>query len=242
MQGRHRFLQFYRSLKKHRLLFWVLTLTCTVLSVCLMSFFLVPQYESRAQVIVNQHLESDEQVDIYSMNQLETNLQLINTYGDIIFGYQVLEEVNQRLGEQYTVDELSSVLTLNHSPDSQAFYVRAHMESPQEAQQVLNKFIEVFQELLIEIYEQEISSVVVLSEASYNPNPVAPSIGRFTFIGAVIGIFISIIVINLIELSDPHIRSSEDLVQFGMNNLGEINLLTKNELKYSRASHVNDKY
>lgn len=241
MQERNRFFKFYRLIKRHRILFWVITIICTALSGFLMSFFLEPQYESRAQLLVNQHIESEEREDIFSMGQLEANIELINTYGDIFFGTQVLEEVNQRLDGQYYVNELRSALTLTQSLDSQSFYIKARMDSPLEAQQVLNTVIEEFQEFLAEIYGDEYSSVIVLSEPSYNPNMVAPSLGRFIFIGAVMGIFISVIMICWIELSDSRINSIEDLMQFGMNNLGEINLLSRRELKYSRPRQVKRK-
>src|SRR5699024_6318004 len=159
---------------------------------------------------------------------------LVNTYKDIIRGNAVLEAVSDSLGNVFTIEELRDSITVEQSANSQAFYVRAIMGSPTDAQNVVNNVITQFENTLREFYGEEVSSINLVSAASYNPNQVSPSIVLYALIGAVLG-FVIIAGISLIqELMDTRVKSADDLTNMGMIRLAEINKLTDAQVKKNR--------
>src|SRR5699024_11017064 len=155
-------------------------------------------------------------------------------YKDIILGNAVLEGVNENLGNVFTIGELSNAITVEQSPNSQAFYISAIMGSPTDAQNVVNNVITEFENTLREFYGEEVSSINLVSAASYNPNQVSPSLIIFALIGGMLG-FIIMAGIGLVkELMDTRVKSVDDLTNMGMIRLGEINELTNAQVKKNR--------
>src|SRR5699024_596981 len=127
---------------------------------------------------------------------------------DIILGNAVLEGVNENLGNVFTIDELSNAITVEQSPNSQAFYISAIMDSPTDAQNVVINVITEFENTLREFYGEEVSSINLVSAATYNPNQVSPSLILYAIIGGLLG-FIMMTVISLIqERMDTRVKAA----------------------------------
>src|SRR5699024_2912050 len=85
-----------------------------------------------------------------------------------------------------------------------------------------------------EFYGEEVSSINLVSAATYNPNQVSPSIIIYALIGGILG-FIVISIISLgQELMDTRVKSADDLTNMGMIRLAEINELTDAQVKKNR--------
>ena len=224
-------LDLWKILRKYYARIIGMTVVGAVLAVVFMMLFVDRQYESEAQLLVNQSASQDTAIQF---NEVQTNVNLVNTYKDIIFGNAVLEAVNNNLGRVFTVDELRGSITVEQSPNSQAFYIRAIMGSPTDAQNVVNNVITEFENTLREFYGEEVSSINLVSAASYNPNQVSPSLVLYALIGALLG-FVIITGISLIqELMDTRVKSADDLTNMGMIRLAEINELTDAQVKKNR--------
>src|SRR5699024_802536 len=143
------------------------------LAIVFRMLFVERQYESEAQLLVNQSNNTESAIQY---NEIQTNVSLVQTYSDIITGNAVLESVNEQLGDVFTLGELNAAIRVEQSPNSQAFFIRATMESPTDAQNVVNTVVSEFESELRAIYGDDVSSVYVMSSASYNPNPTSPSI------------------------------------------------------------------
>jgi len=201
--------------------------------VLIMMFFITPKYSSEAQLLVNQQTSDSTQAQI-QYNEIQTNIQLINTYSDIITGHSILSQVNQNLSNQYEIGDLSNAVSVKQSSNSQAFNLSVTMESPEDAQLVLNEIINVFESTIKEVYD--VASILVLSPASYNVNKVSPNLTIFILMGAVIGLAISMIIILIVELMDTTVKEDEFVSQLGLINLGHVYELSNKELKQSRLS------
>lgn len=214
------------------------TIIAGAISVIFMMFFVDRQYESEAQLLVNQSNGTDLPVQY---NEVQTNINLVNTYRDIIQGNAVLGQVNENLGNVFTITELREAISIEQSQDSQAFYISAVLDSPTDAQNVVNNIVSEFENTLREVYEENVSSVYVMSTASYNPNPVSPSLILFALGGGILG-FITMIIIALVrELGDNRVKSASDLTDMGMIRLAEIHELTPAQVKKNRFRIESDK-
>src|SRR5699024_2369388 len=116
----------------------------------------------------------------------------VNTYKDIIRGNAVLEQVNANLGNVFTVSQLRGAISVEQSANSQAFYISAIMESPTDAQNVVNNVITVFEDTLLDVYGEDVSSIYVMSQASYNPMQVSPNVFRYALIGGMTGFILMV--------------------------------------------------
>ena len=90
MQEEISLLELWQMLKRHLGKIIGLTVLFAALSAAFMVFFVQPSYSSNAQLIVNQQNSNEQQT--IQLNEIQTNVQLINTYSDIITADSVLNE------------------------------------------------------------------------------------------------------------------------------------------------------
>ena len=208
-----------------------MTIIGAALAVAFMLLFVERKYESEAQLLVNQ---SSGQETTMQYSELQSNVYLINTYTDIIQGDAVLTAVNESLGNHFTIGELRDAISVTQSQNSQAFYITATMESPVDAQNIVNSIITEFENTLMAFYGDDVTGIYVMSSASYNPNPVSPSIIIYGLIGGMLGFIIMAGIALVKELMDTRVKSVDDLTNMGLIRLGEINELTNAQVKKNR--------
>lgn len=219
--------------KKHAFRIFSLMIVGVIVSILFMIFFVTPQYESQAQLLVNSRDQSVTQNTI-QYSELQANSQLINTYRDIIRGDAVLTEVSEEMGSELSVTQLRSTISVEQSPNSQAFNVTVQTDSPQTSQDILYNVITLFEETVREVYEE--SNIFILSPASYNSSRVSPSLPIYAIIGALIGIALSVLLVLILEISDTTVKDEEFMTSLGITNLGSINELSSKEVKQSRIA------
>lgn len=208
-----------------------MTVIGAAIAAVFMMLFVDRQYESEAQLLVNQNSGQETSMQ-YS--ELQSNVYLINTYTDMIQGDAVLGAVNESLGNVFTIGEIRDSINVEQSPNSQAFYISSTMASPTDAQNIVNSIIVEFENTLVEFYGDDVSGIYVMSSASYNPNPVSPSLIMYALIGGLLGFILMVGIALLRELMDNTVNSADDLTNMGLIRLAEINELSNAEIKKNR--------
>lgn len=231
MQEELTFSRLYQLLKKYLFSIIMTAILGAGISLAGMYFFVTPLYSSDAQLLVNQRQTTDAPIQY---NEIQSNIQLISTYSDIIKGHAVLDQVSQNLDGAYTIEELDESISVTQSPESQVFYLSAVNESPTQAQIIVNEVITVLDSTLSEIYDDTETSINVISPATWNGRSVSPNPLLFIAIGAAVGLLFSLTRIFIVELMDTTLRDDEFLAQQGFTNLGQIYELSNKELKNSR--------
>ena len=226
--------ELYQIVKKHLFTIVIAMFSGILILVLAMMFLVTPKYSSEAQLLVSQ--ENEQQQTQILTSEIQGNVMLINTYQDIIKGHSTLNKVNENLGTQYPISGLKKAISVSQSTNSQAFNVAVTMETPDEAQMILNELIDVFEETIQGVSAFNAASILILSPASFNPNKVSPSLTMFILLGALIGLGISVVIIIAIELLDTTVKDDDYLVQLGLINLGHVYELSSKELKQSRLS------
>ncbi|MBG9981828.1 LPS chain length-determining protein [Aerococcaceae bacterium DSM 111020] len=234
MQEEFNLINLWQMFKRHLLKIIGLTVLFALLAAALMHFFVQPKYQSNAQLIVNQQGNSDESA--IQLNEIQTNVQLINTYQDIILADAVLDEVSERSQNIYSPAELRGAVSVNQTQNSQAFEIVVTLDNPENAQTVLNVLLEVFEETIAGIYESEEPNIHVISQASFNPNPVSPNILMYLILGAMIGFVLGLIWALVQELSDTTVKNADMLTDHGLINLGNISTISSKDIKDTRLS------
>lgn len=85
--------ELFLILKKRIVLIISIVLAAVMISGVVSYFILTPIYQSSTQILVNQAKEDQQ----YSTTEVQTNLQLINTYNVIIKSPAILDIVKQEL-------------------------------------------------------------------------------------------------------------------------------------------------
>ncbi|EPH07759.1 YveK family protein [Facklamia hominis] len=224
-------LDLWKLFLKHFKTIFFTTLLGIIVSVVVTKVFITPQYKSKAELIVNQESNSSQTIQY---NDLQTSINLINTYKDIIQSESLLTEVSQKMGGQVTAEQLSDSIDVEQSQNSQAFEVSATLPDPKLAQEVVDNVVASFQETLKGIYGDKISNIYLLSSANYNPVAVSPRTILSALIGMVLGGALSLLVVIVQELSDTTVKNEDFLNGLGMIKLGEVYSISKEDRKKAR--------
>ncbi|WP_017723022.1 Wzz/FepE/Etk N-terminal domain-containing protein [Staphylococcus xylosus] len=192
-------------LRKNLKLLMLLPLLCLVVSAIISLFFLDEKYQASTQVLVNQK-ESDSQM---MAQEVQSNIQLVNTYSEIVKSPRILDKVSKELNRKYTTQELSNMLTVTNQAESQLLNIDIVNKSGKEAEVIANKVAEVFSKEVPDI--MNVNNVSILSKADDSATKVAPKPLLNLVIGLVLGIILALVVIFIREIIDKRIKSEEDV-------------------------------
>ncbi|HFU3800013.1 TPA: YveK family protein [Streptococcus suis] len=215
---------------------FIMIITCALFGGLVMgmyaNFAVKPQYDSSAQLLVAQ-----DPIDIGSgntyvqaANSIRTNLEMIPTYRDILYGVPVLGKVSENFNGKYSATDLKERLSFVQTEDSQAFVVKLRMDDAKEAQVVLEEITTIFSQTLQEIYSQGFGKVVVLSPASYSSNKVSPSIVKNIVSGILAGVFISFGFILSRNILDNTVKNDSLLQSYDLTLLTELYNMSKKDI------------
>src|SRR3954470_23184417 len=159
------------TLKKRLLLIVSITVIAAIISGVVSYFFLTPIYQASTQILVNQK-KSDQSV--YNANEVQTNLQLINTYNVIITSPAILDIVSKELDLKMTAAQLKGKITVGSEKDSQVVNLSVQDPDAEVAAQIANKTAEVFKRQIPSIMKVDNVSILAKADVSENPSPIKP--------------------------------------------------------------------
>lgn len=192
-------------------------------------FFVTPQYQSTSKIVVNQTQQTGQAI---TNTDIQTNLNLINTYQSIIKEPIILEEVIQKTNSDLTTQEMSDKLSIQTDSTSLVFGVTVSDENPYVATELANVIAGTFQEKIGDILEVE--SVTILSQAVPSDEPVSPNIPVNLAVGLILGLIIGVGTAVLTEFLDKRVKDSKLIEDMGWTNLGAVLEMSHEELKDTR--------
>ena len=195
-----------------RKLWLVLTIVLGVAASGIISAFVMsPVYQATTKIIVN---KADEYgAGQMSLNDLNFNLRLIETYQEIIKTpaiMKVVEEDHPELG--LTVDELIKKINISTVNNSQVMTLTARDPSYSQAAGIVNAVSEVFQREIPGIMNVDNVSILSTADVEATPSPVSPNVKLNMAIAAVVALMLAIGVIFLIEYLDDTIKTEQDVL------------------------------
>ncbi|PAE25779.1 Wzz/FepE/Etk N-terminal domain-containing protein [Bacillus sp. 7894-2] len=209
-----------QTLKKRMTLIFAVTIAAVMISGIVSYFFLTPIYQSSTQILVNQ--AKDEQ-STYSAGEVQTNLQLINTYNVIIKSAAILELVKEELKLDMTTGALNQKITVQSEQNSQVVNISVQDENPKRAADIANTTAEVFQKEIVDI--MNINNVTILAKAEVGENqaPIKPQPLLNIAIALVVGLMAGVGIAFLLEYLDNTIKDEQDIEKtLGLPVLGVI--------------------
>jgi capsular polysaccharide biosynthesis protein len=221
------------TLKKRIQLIMFITLTAIVVSGGVSFFLLTPIYQSSTQLLVNQS-KSDQPA--YNIGEIQTNLQLINTYNVIMKSPAILEKVIVDLNLNMSASELNEKLTVASEKDSQVINLAVQDPDPKKAAEIANQTAEVFKNEITKIMNVDNVSILAKAEVGKEQSPIKPKPLLNIAIAMVVGLMAGVGIAFLLEYLDNTVKTEQDVEKLlGLPVLGSITRIKdQQETKKSR--------
>ncbi|ATP39445.1 capsular biosynthesis protein [Solibacillus sp. R5-41] len=225
MEERISLLEIAKIIKKRLVLIVILTVISVGIAAGISFYVLTPIYEAQTQILVNQKSNSEE---AYSWSQMETDLQLINTYNVIITSPVILNKVIEKQGINILPETLKEQITLTNESNSKVINIIVEDSSSQQAVEISNTVAEVFKEEIPKLMNVDNINILSVAKLSENPTPVKPNKMRNIAIAAVIGLMLGIGLAFLFEFLDTTIKNEKDIEDIvGLPVMGVVGLIAK---------------
>lgn len=201
---------------------------------CYAAFIITPQYASTVMLYVNNSSFSlGSSTFSISSSELTAAQSLVKTYTVMLKNRTTLNQVIEKTGLDYTVDELYYMIEAASVNDTEVLAVTVTTENAKDSAELANAIAEVLPVRISEIIEG--SSMKVVDLGVVNEQKVSPNISRYTEVGLLLGVLISVIVLVIMALMDDTIHDEEYLLKtYDYPILAKVpNLLDSSDKQYA---------
>lgn len=206
----------WEIIKKNWKLLVIIPLIFLILSAIFTFFLAKPKYEASTQILVSQKEKESKMM----AQEVQSNIQLVNTYAEIIKSPRILDDVAKE-NKDYSADKLSKMIDVNTEADSQILNVGVRSKSEKKSEKIANDVAKVFSKDVPDI--MSVDNVSILSKANGTAEKVSPRTIMNLFAGLILGLVLAIIIAALREIFDKRIRTEEDVEkELGVPVLGSI--------------------
>lgn len=203
-------------------------------------FIVPPQYTSSVSLYVNNSSES-QKTSAVNINDINASQKLVNTYIVILQDDEVLEQLGERLLEEYSIEWLESVVSVNWADgipevntsalreiiklsavnNTEVLKIAAETKSADLSARICTIMTEVAPDVLMRVVKA--GSVEVIGAAKPADEQSSPRVMLNSAIGFVAGMVIAVIVVMLMHLLDNTVKDEDGLKKrYNIPILGEI--------------------
>ncbi|MEH7461466.1 Wzz/FepE/Etk N-terminal domain-containing protein [Bacillus thuringiensis] len=227
--------ELFQVLRKRFAMILTITFGAAIISAIVSFFFMTPIYQSATQILVNQKKQEGTAIQF---NEVQTNVQLTNTYKVIIKSPVILDQVKEKLGLNITTQELNNKIEVANEKDSQVVTVTTQDKDPKVARDIANTTAEIFKGEVAKIMSVDNVTVLSKAEVADNQSPIKPQPMMNIMLAFVVGLMASVGLVFLLEYLDNTVKKEEDVEKLlGLPVLGIVARMDEEELgNKSRAA------
>ncbi|MGM0923286.1 MAG: YveK family protein [Bacillota bacterium] len=219
--------ELFTTLKKRLGLILIITAIATMTSGVVSYFFITPIYQTSTQILVNQSQADQQQ---FNPNQIQTNLQLINTYNVIIKSPAILDKVKSELNLKESTGALNSKITVGSEKDSQVVLITVQDEKPEKAALIANTVAATFQSEIKNIMKVDNVSILSKADIGEQLSPIKPKPVLNMAIAFVVGLMSGVGLAFLLEYFDNTIKDEQEIEKLlELPVLGSIALMDRDD-------------
>lgn len=221
--------QIFGILRKHRNLIAASTIIGTLLAFIITFFIMTPQYSASTELLVNRKQSNDANVQ---WNQVQTDVQMINTYKDLIVKPVIMDTVESKInkGSNHKLGNIANMVSISNNQNSQVFSINVKADNAYTAADIANTTAETFQKKAPKIMSGT-DNVSIISKAKPDLTPVSPRNRLNILIGLLLGLFIGVGIALVRELTDKTVKDESFLTdELGLTSLGVINNIADKDL------------
>ena len=184
---------------------------CAGLALGYTKLLITPTYKANALLYVN---SSDISVAgsklSISASDLPAAKSLVDTYIVILNTRTTLNDVIEQSGVSYSYDQLKKMISASSVNSTEIFSVEVTSTSPQEAELLANTIARVLPEKIASVVDG--SSVRIVDTAVVPSKKAAPSTGKNTMLGFLLGAVLACGAVVVLYLMDDKIHSADYLL------------------------------
>lgn len=170
--------------------------------------FIAPTYESTTRIIV---LSTNENESI-NINDLQLGSQLMGDYKKLITSRYVVETIIEEFDLDEEYEDFVERVEVYNETNTRIIEITLTDTDPEMAKEMVDELREVAAKRIKEV--MAIEAVNLVDEGNVPTQKAAPSVRKYTFIGILIGGFLSVAVILVIYLLDDTIKSADDVEKY----------------------------
>lgn len=234
--------QYFQIVRKRLLLIVIFVLVCTAAAGVYTKLFKDPIYEASTKIVVNQ---TSQQLSVgqLDLNQINSNIKMIDTYKEVIKTPAILGKV----AEQYpqlglSAKDLAGKIRVSSVNNTQVMTLAVQDISYRHAAETVNAISVVFQKEIPNIFQVE--NVSILNEAPLDdqPAPVSPNVTLNIIIAFVVSLMIAVGGAFLLEYMDDTIKTEADVERYlGQPTLAMIAKVEANEFQTGSSSRAQNR-
>lgn len=223
--------ELFQILKKHLLLIFALAVSIMALSGVFTLFFITPVYQTSTQLILVPRVSEGA---LLTQGEINANLQMINTFNEVLVSPMILNEVIDELDLTLTAGSLRSMVTARNTTNSQVITLTVQNENAELASKIANTTAEIFKMEVLENFNMD--NVRILADAQIPNRPISPrpllNVGIGLVIGAMIGIFLAF----LLEFLDKTVKTEQEVEKLiGVPVIGIIPIMRAEDIVKKRS-------
>lgn len=195
-----------QTIKKKLLLIVVLAILGAGISGAYTNFLLTPIYQASTQVVLIPQINTESPL---THGEINVNLQMINTFIEVMASPLILNDVITELDLQLTTAQLNSMMSVRSTNNSQVVTLNVQNEQPELARDIANSVVKVFKEEIATSFNMD--NMMILAPALTPTTPIGPRLILNTGIGFLIGLMFGLFLAFLIDLLDKTITSEQEV-------------------------------
>lgn len=198
----------FQVVRKRLWLIALIAIIAATISAVISFFVLTPVYQTSTQILVNQ-AKSEQQ--LYNAGAVQTNVQLISTYNDIIKSPAILDTVIEKLKLDGSAKSLSGQIQVTSAENSQVALITVQDTNAKRATEIANTTASVFQQKVPKIMNIDNVSILSKADPTSSKSPVKPQPILNIAIALVVGLMIGIGLSFLLEYLDNTMKTEHDI-------------------------------
>ncbi|KFN03980.1 capsular biosynthesis protein [Bacillus clarus] len=200
--------ELFTILRKRLVMILAITIGAALVSAIVSYYFMTPIYQTSTQILVNQK-KQDEKIIQY--NEVQTNVQLTNTYKIIVKSPVILDKVKRELKLGISTQELNGKINVANEKDSQVIVITVDDKDANLARDIANTTAEVFKSKIAKIMSVDNVTILSKAEVTEGQSPIKPNKILNVAIAFVIGLMASVGLAFLLEYLDNTLKKEEDI-------------------------------
>lgn len=228
--------ELFTILRKRLVMILAITIGAALVSAIVSFYFITPIYQTSTQILVNQK-KQDEKIIQY--NEVQTNVQLTNTYKVIVKSPVILDQVKEKLKLDMSTGALNNKINVANEKDSQVIALTVEDKDAKLARDIANTTAEVFKSEIAKIMSVDNVTILSKAEVTEGQSPIKPNKMLNVAIAFVVGLMASVGLAFLLEYLDNTLKKEEDIEKLlGLPVLGVISHIEEDNVKSSSPSRA----
>ncbi len=206
-----------------------------VIGFILSSYVMEPKYSATVRLYVD-NATSDSNLAL-STSQIDVAKKLVDTYKEILHSEPTYESIIEQANLPYKTSQLKTMISSGAVDGTAIMYVTVTSGDADEAAHIANAIVEVFPKRIEEYVKG--TPLKIVEPAKPNYNPTSPSVEKYTVIGMVLGVFLSVCIICLMTVFDNRVYDENYIIQsYGYPMLAKLPKLHANSHSRNDEGYV----